>query len=90
MNQRTEQWTDRWSDPFYASIGVTDRLTDGWTDGRTDRPSYGDAFLMDASKKSLRMFSDTIPVADGGTLDMHYRINDAHVDTFLHLSTMER
>ena len=75
---------------IYRRNRPTDGRMDRRADGRTDRPSYGDAFLMDASKKSLRMFSDTIPVADGGTLDMHYRINDAHVDTFLHLSTMER
>ena len=31
--------------------GFRTGVTDGRTDGRTDRPSYGDAFLTDATKK---------------------------------------
>ena len=31
-----------------------DGQMDGWMDGRTDRPSYRDAFLMDASKKEKK------------------------------------
>ena len=31
--------------------GISDGRTNRWTDGRTDKPSYRDAFLMDASEK---------------------------------------
>ena len=33
-------------------------LTDRWTDQRMDRPSYGDAFLTDASKNNKTQKDD--------------------------------
>ena len=35
--------------------GRMDGRTDGRMDGRTDRPSYRDAFLMDASKNGCQI-----------------------------------